>query len=586
RRITNLAGGMADTDAVNVKQLRAVRDTPWTYTGNSGQTNQTMGSAVAIVGANTGATSAQNVKTVVTGGTKRTNSDGDVVYDGGRIEIQFAETPQFKGADMGGRKITSVADGTISEASKDAVNGSQLYSVKNSPITFAGNTGSVARKLGETQVIRGSLDSGAAASSSNIRTQVNPAGEMEILLANNLTADSLTINNGGPVINHGGIDMKGKRITQLAKGVDGSDAVNVDQLTEVSNVANQGWNLTANGADSSNVAPGATVDLANTDGNIVVAKTCNDVQFNRADDVGITNSLSVGGAFAVDGLAALNGGVLVSSQFTVTPGTTVNFVHNKVSGVADGEISSTSTEAINGSQLYEVASRPITFAGNEGSVERKLGETQVIRGSLDVAQPASSSNIRTQVNADGEMEILLANNLTADSLTINHGGPVISKDGIDMNGKRIRNLAKGIDGTDAVNVDQLTEVSDVANKGWNLTANGANSSNVAPGDTVDLANTDGNIDLTKAGKDVQFNLAKDIAVESVTTGDTVLNTDGVTINGGPNGPIVLNNTGLTAGTVIISSVTGINAGGFQITNVKAGVADTDAVNVSQLKGVQ
>src|SRR5690606_32463806 len=157
--------------------------------------------------------------------------------------------------------------------------------------------GGVARKLGETQGVGGLLDGGAAASARNIRTQVNPAGEFEILLANSLTADILTINNVGPVINQCGIDMKVKRSTQLAKGVDGSDAVNIDQLTEVSNVENQGWNLTANGADSSNVAPGSTVDLANTDGNIVVAKTGNHVQFTLADDVGITNNLSVGGAF-------------------------------------------------------------------------------------------------------------------------------------------------------------------------------------------------------------------------------------------------------------------------------------------------
>jgi autotransporter adhesin len=507
---------------------------------------------------------------------------------------------------MGGNKVTNVAAGEVSSTSTDAINGSQLHDVANRPITFQGNTGDVARKLGETQIIRGSLAASDAASSSNIRTQVNAAGDMEILLANNLTADSLTINNGGPVLNAGGINMGGKKITNLAEGTDGTDAVNLNQLNKVDETANKGWNLTASGANASNVKPGDTVDLASAaDNNIVVSKDAsNSVKFGLADDVNVKNDLTVGGNssvtgnmaiggnttmagdLAVTGTSNLTGGAIISNQLIVNPNTLVNMGGNKVTNVAAGEVSSTSTDAINGSQLYDVANSPITFQGNAGSTPRKLGETQVIRGSLDNGAAASSSNIRTTVNAAGEMEILLANNLTADSLTINNGGPVINVSGIDMKSLQISNLAEGTKGTDAVNLDQLNRVSEVANKGWNLTANGADSSNVAPGATVDLANDDGNIDITKSGNEVKFNLAKDIAVDSVTTGNTVMNTDGITIQGGPAGNIVLNNTGLTAGTVEISSLTGINAGGFRITNVAAGINDTDAVNVSQLKDVQ
>ena len=59
-----------------------------------------------------------------------------------------------------------------------------------------------------------------------------------------------------------------------------------------------------------------------------------------------------------------------------------------------------------------------------------------------------------------------------------------------------------------MNVSQLKDVAKVANKGWNLTANGENSSNVALGETVDLNNTDGNIQITKNATDdnVTFNL--------------------------------------------------------------------------------
>ena len=50
--------------------------------------------------------------------------------------------------------------------------------------------------------------------------------------------------------------------------------------------------------------------------------------------------------------------------------------------------------------------------------------------------------------------------------------------------RKITGLKAGEDDTDAVNVSQLKKVEEVANKGWNLTANGTNSSNVKPGDTV------------------------------------------------------------------------------------------------------
>ncbi|MDM0001981.1 YadA-like family protein, partial [Variovorax sp. J22P240] len=118
-------------------------------------------------------------------------------------------------------------------------------------------------------------------------------------------------------------------------------------------------------------------------------------------------------------------------------------------------------------------------------------------------------------------------------------------------------------------VDQsVTEVSTIANKGWNISAQGANSTNVAPGETVDLKNTDGNVVVSKKADsdDVTFDLAKDINVNSVTMGNTVLNQNGLTIFNGPS-----------------ITINGINAGGSKITNVGTGTDPTDAVNVGQLK---
>ncbi|KAF1716096.1 YadA-like family protein, partial [Pseudoxanthomonas wuyuanensis] len=134
----------------------------------------------------------------------------------------------------------------------------------------------------------------------------------------------------------------------------------------------------------------------------------------------------------------------------------------------------------------------------------------------------------------------------------------------------ISGVTAGVADTDAVNVSQLNAIGDIATAGWNLSAQGANATNVAPDETVDLNNSDGNIVVSKnaTDDDVTFDLADDITVDSVTAGGTVLNSNGLTIAGGPS-----------------VTTTGINAGGLVISNVAPGVAGTDAVNVDQLTAV-
>ncbi|MDK4633009.1 trimeric autotransporter adhesin Knh [Kingella kingae] len=122
-------------------------------------------------------------------------------------------------------------------------------------------------------------------------------------------------------------------------------------------------------------------------------------------------------------------------------------------------------------------------------------------------------------------------------------------------------------------VNATTVANAINNSGFTLTAEGKNGSVVNPGETVDMKNTDGNIVISKAAanNDVVYDLAKNITVDSVTAGNTTVNNAGITIkNADPNKTVSLTDGGL-------------NNGGNTITNVAAGVNDTDAVNVSQLK---
>lgn len=170
-----------------------------------------------------------------------------------------------------------------------------------------------------------------------------------------------------------------------------------------------------------------------------------------------------------------------------------------------------------------------------------------------------------------EFTIGTSNEVSFDHIGV---GPIsIDKDkGVDAGNKKISNVEAGEAGTDAVNVSQLKEVKEIANKGWNLSVDGGkNKSNIAPDATVDLKSENDNIQITKEGNNVTFKLNDMINVtninakDNVTAGDTTINNEGLTIAGGP-------------------SVTksGIDAADNKITNVAAGTADTDAVNVSQL----
>ncbi|ENX35869.1 hypothetical protein F889_00706, partial [Acinetobacter colistiniresistens] len=172
----------------------------------------------------------------------------------------------------------------------------------------------------------------------------------------------------------------------------------------------------------------------------------------------------------------------------------------KINGVTAGDVNPDSTDAINGSQL----------AKNAQSVSDALGG-----GSA--------------VNPDG----------------------TVSAPNYTVNGNNVNNVGDAITALD---------------KGWNLQSNGTQSGAVKAGDTVDIGTADGeeNLQVAKDGNNIKYSLNRDLKVDSVTTGDTVINNDGMTIAGGP-------------------SVTksGIDAAGNKISGVAAGTDGTDAVNKDQ-----
>ncbi|EJF82106.1 hypothetical protein MCQ_00002, partial [Candidatus Bartonella washoeensis Sb944nv] len=137
------------------------------------------------------------------------------------------------------------------------------------------------------------------------------------------------------------------------------------------------------------------------------------------------------------------------------------------------------------------------------------------------------------------------------------------------NGKtrQITGVAAGTELFDAANVAQLKSLQIYVDKGWKLSAGGANATAVSIDNTVDLAAGNDNLKITKGNQDnkVKFDLAQDITLNSVKAGSNTFNANGLVISNGPQ-----------------ITTAGINAGNKKITGLEKGIEGTDAVNKAQL----
>ena len=158
----------------------------------------------------------------------------------------------------------------------------------------------------------------------------------------------------------------------------------------------------------------------------------------------------------------------------------------------------------------------------------------------------------------------------ADSLTWRANGGAVSVGSATLT-RQITNVAAGSEATDAVNVAQLKAATE--NAGWNLSTEKeiTNPTKVKSGAIVDFSGDDENITVSKEETDfatlVNVKLNRNLNVDSINAGDFFMNND----------------KGIGYGGEAYVTRDGLNANDKVITNVAAGVADTDAVNVGQLK---
>lgn len=723
RRIQNVAAGLVSaksTDAVNGSQLYTMTR-PLRFAGDNSTIGTTSGSdvnvlhrgsdqAMSILGGikdsaklsdnNIGvvADAANNKMTVklakdVTGlnsiTSKNVNAEtvkaGDTTVNNQGVTIAGGPSVTKEGINANGTKITNVAAGT---EDTDAVNVSQLTK-QSADLTEKG----FGLKDKDGNIVHKSLgkDIEVTGDGKNISTKVEN-GTMKVVLNDDLNVNSVTtadadgnqtvtqgsgmtvtdkdgnettIGAGGititpkdlapgtsPVsLTGNGLDNGGNQIHNVAAGTAGTDAVNVSQLQD--EIAKNATKL-ADGKNTTVTGKGTTEDPYKVNVN-------DNLNLGEKGENGKDGSIGVTGK---DGSAVtINGkdGSIGMNGKDGKDGLTMKSAKGQdgVDG-ADGMTRITYTDDKN--QSHEVATLDdgLKFAGNTGSVAKKLNETMTIKGTGTKADSQyDSSNIKTMVNNDnGDMIIGLDKNLKADTVTVGGQGKdgadgingaigvkgadgkdgvtisSIGKDGtngtdghIGINGKdgasadiHVVKGANGVDGTDGYNgtdgIDRIvyedhngnTQTVATMNDGMKYGGDVGNVINKKLNGQVNVVggitdssklSTEDNIGVVSDGSDnLKVRISKDLkGLDSVTTktvtadtgnittvnastvnvGDTTITTGGMTIQNG------------SAGQDVTLNKDGLNNGGNKITNVAPGdisSTSTDAVNGSQLYGTE
>jgi len=514
RSLTNLsAGRLSDSslDAVNGSQLHATNKALGdlatqvnTNTTNIGKglnfkgkdnqiTNVQLGDTLTITGdANINTTVAN--KTVTVGLNKDLTGLDSATFTGGVVVNN-------NGINAGNHKITNVAPGTVSATSTDAVNGAQLFANKAKGFTV------VDADSGQLQV----LDAGqlnVAAEDNNIIFHVKN-GKLQVGLAKDLTGlNSATFTTG--VVIGNGVNFGGHKATNMADGTisaTSKDGVNGSQIHALKNdlenrIANvggsNGFTVEDAAGNTQRVPDNGKLNIAAKDTNVTFGVENGKVQVGLNKDLTGLNS------------ATFNSGVSI--------GNGVNFGSHKATNMADGTISATSKDGVNGSQLYALQQQVTANKAKGFTVVDEAGNTQQVadNGKLNIA--AKDSNVTFGVE-NGKVQVGLNKDLTGLNSTTYTGGVTINNNGINGGNHKIDGVADGdinANSKQAINGSQLFNYvrrvagggfTAVAQDGSRLDVTAGGDFNVVGGRNIETKVENGKF-VVQTVKDAEFNTVK------------------------------------------------------------------------------
>ena len=374
----------------------------------------------------------------------------------------------------------------------------------------------------------------------------------------------------------------GTNTKDYAIGIDTTKLANQTQLTYKANGANENKVSLANGL---NFTDGTfTKATVGTNGNVTIS-TATETITNDADGKAKVNSPTDGLATAKNVAESINKAVDgLSQNLTVSDGTTdgaVNLKNQKLTVSGTNGVTTT----VNGQTVT---------VGLDATTKTKVdnASTAVAR---NISLGADSGTASSQSLKDGDVAFnvkgatgdLVSTKMNGNTVEISTKRAAITSDA--------NTGAASVTGDDGLatskNVaDAINKAADAAKAGaaWNLTTNSSTTdkTTVQGGDTVDLINGD-NILITQDGTDkkkITVATKKDLTVDSITAGNTVINTSGLT-----NGTTAITGTGITTDKVTVGGISidktdGINGGNKTITNVASGgTTDSNAANIGDVK---
>ena len=591
RRLTNLAAGSADTDAVNVSQLKAVQaalqdQAPVAYTkadgtkvykhtdGNFYDAPNGAGNQVAAADV---ITSLQNAAGSTTAPTTLANVKDNLADTAAAVTNPTGNDRTTLSANKGHNAAT--VNDVLNAGFTVQGNGvDEDFVTHGDTVNFVNGQGTVANVSSTGGVTTVKFDTPM--------TYVDTAGTPATTPSNKVNL----VGTGGPVTLG--------NVAAGAVNATSTDAVNGSQLFATNqNVANNAANI-AKGINfggttgSKNYALGDTINVKG-DSNIISETVAGGAQLKLADVLNVGQAAPVkidGNKGEVSGLSntTLGGSDFAQGKRAATE-EQLNAAQDQLVNVLGGNaannggnISMTDIGGTGENNIHDAikavnatANLPLTFGGDSGKdVERKPGtKLNIVGGQTDAAK-LSDGNIGVVANGSDKLEVKLAKDLAVDSVkagdtTVNTDGVKVgdvnlTKAGLNNGGNKITNVAAGTDDTDAVNVSQLKQAAT------------ASKTEVVQGKNIVVTEKTGD----KGQTVYEVATDKDLDVDSVKAGDTTVNNDGVKVGD----DVALNKDGLKAGKVNLTK-DGLDNAGNKVTNVADGDINAnskDAVNGSQL----
>ena len=625
-KITNVARGTIDSDAVNLAQLKEVSNSASaantkvaegknikvdesidnvtkakTYTVDL-KDDVTLGSGNTAININgtTGIVKAGDGANVVTiNGTNGTINSGKVTINGttGTVNELTNRTWNPK-AITNGQAATEdqlkVVDNKIDTTKTEIV---------EKGLNFQGDAGTAIHKdLGQTLKISGGQADASKLSENNIGV-VNNNGVLNVKLAkdltglNSVTTGATTINNNGLTIGgntfvtSNGFNANDTQITNVKAGTEDNHAVNLKQLKEVSNNA---------AAAKTVVKAGKNINVTDSEDPLTKAKTYT---------VGLQDTVTLGSgntAVNIDGTkgivkagegnnaVTINGtnGTINSGKVTINGTTgTVNELTNRTwnpKAITNGQAATEDQLKVVDNKIdttkTEIVEKGLNFQGDAGTaIHKDLGQTLKISGGQADASKLSENNIGV-VNNNGVLNVKLAKELTGltsvttGATTINNegltigGNKFVTANGFDANNTQIKNVKAGTDGNDAVNLNQLNEVKNASN----TTVEGSENINV-----------DSTVDPNTHAKTYKVALKDNVTLGS---GDKAINingTTGIVKAGDGANAVTINGTNgtINSGKVTVNGTTGTVNNLTNTTWDPANITSGQAATEDQLKSV-